>query len=77
MRLPSLCRCKVRSESCMHHGRADIRRWTAIMMYMTGSGIQIYSLMSLFFLLKNTVSGMMAVEKGMRDHAQLEACLWD
>lgn len=31
------------------------------MMYMTGGGIQIFSMMSIWFLLKGAVGGMMSV----------------
>lgn len=34
------------------------------MMYMTGGGLQIFSVMSVWFLLKQAVSGIFAVEKG-------------
>lgn len=34
------------------------------MMYMTGGGIQIFSVMSVYFLLKQAVSGILSVEKG-------------
>ena len=34
------------------------------MMYMSGGGIQIFSIMSVWFLLKQAVSGMMGVDKG-------------
>ncbi|GAA5932499.1 chaperone EMC4 [Sporobolomyces koalae] len=35
----------------------------AFMMYMTGGGIQVFSVMSVWFLLKQAVGGMMSVEK--------------
>ncbi|GAA5938089.1 hypothetical protein JCM3775_005337 [Rhodotorula graminis] len=35
----------------------------AFMMYMSGGGIQIFSIMSVWFLLKQAVSGMMGVDK--------------
>ena len=36
----------------------------AFMMYMTGGGVQIFSVMSVWFLLKSAVSGMGSVSKG-------------
>ncbi|BGP42604.1 hypothetical protein JCM10449v2_006616 [Rhodotorula kratochvilovae] len=36
----------------------------AFMMYMSGGGIQIFSIMSVWFLLKQAVSGMLGVDKG-------------
>lgn len=37
------------------------------MMYMTGGGIQVFSVMSVWFLLKQAVGGMLAVENGSCD----------
>lgn len=34
------------------------------MMYMTGGGVQIFSVMSVWFLLKGAVGGIFGVEKG-------------
>jgi hypothetical protein len=34
------------------------------MMYMTGGGVQIFSVMSVWFLLKQAISGILNVEKG-------------
>lgn len=36
----------------------------AFMMYMSGSGIQIFSIMSVWFLLKQAVAGAMGVQQG-------------
>ncbi|GAA6039248.1 hypothetical protein JCM8097_003226 [Rhodosporidiobolus ruineniae] len=38
----------------------------AFMMYMSGSGIQIFSVMSVWFLLKQAVGGIMGVEKAFQ-----------
>lgn len=35
----------------------------AFMMYMTGGGVQIFSVMSVWFLLKQAISGILNVEK--------------
>lgn len=37
---------------------------TAFMMYMTGGGVQIFSVMSVWFLLKQALSGLFGVSKG-------------
>lgn len=39
-------------------------RCPAFMMYMTGGGIQIFSVMSVWFLLKQAVQGLFSVDKG-------------
>lgn len=41
----------------------------AFMMYMSGSGIQIFSIMSVWFLLKQAVAGAMGVQQGARRSA--------
>jgi hypothetical protein len=38
--------------------------FAAFMMYMTGGGIQIFSVMSVVFLLKGAIQGMFSVEQG-------------
>ncbi|CEQ41648.1 SPOSA6832_03373 [Sporobolomyces salmonicolor] len=40
----------------------------AFMMYMTGGGIQIFSVMSVWFLLKQAISGILSVETGPSPH---------
>jgi len=38
--------------------------YLAFMMYMTGGGIQVFSVMSVWFLLKQAFAGILSVQKG-------------